>query len=82
MDLCVYVCVCQMVWIWQKLFFGERYISTTNNNPDFVALAKAYGIDAVSCDNSGEPDRHTETARRTHRHVDICVCLVCAGFCR
>ncbi|CEM37797.1 unnamed protein product [Vitrella brassicaformis CCMP3155] len=46
----------QMVWIWQKLFFGERYISTTNNNPDFVALAKAYGIDAISCDNSDDLD--------------------------
>eukprot|EP00434_Breviolum_minutum_P037008 symbB.v1.2.032800.t1/scaffold3984.1/size46886/3 len=31
----------QMVWIWQRLFFEGRYISVTNDNPDFVALSKA-----------------------------------------
>jgi len=41
----------QMVWVWQRLFFEGRYISVTNDNPDFVALAKAYGIHAVQCDN-------------------------------
>ncbi|CAE7290671.1 ILV2 [Symbiodinium pilosum] len=41
----------QMVWVWQRLFFEGRYISVTNSNPDFVALAKAYGIHAVQCDN-------------------------------
>merc|ERR1719235_1975604 len=33
----------QMVWIWQKLFFNERFISVDNVNPDFVQLAKAWG---------------------------------------
>eukprot|EP00931_Biecheleriopsis_adriatica_P075102 TRINITY_DN4904_c0_g1_i1.p1 TRINITY_DN4904_c0_g1~~TRINITY_DN4904_c0_g1_i1.p1 ORF type:complete len:657 (-),score=129.28 TRINITY_DN4904_c0_g1_i1:157-2127(-) len=41
----------QMVWVWQRLFFEGRYISVDNVNPDFVALSKAYGIEAVSCDN-------------------------------
>ncbi|CAK9046480.1 Acetolactate synthase catalytic subunit [Durusdinium trenchii] len=44
----------QMVWIWQRLFFEGRYISVTNDNPDFVALAQAYGIKAVHCDNEAD----------------------------
>jgi acetolactate synthase I/II/III large subunit len=44
----------QMVWIWQRLFFEGRYISVDNVNPDFVALAKAYGIEAISCDNEAD----------------------------
>lgn len=30
---------------WQKLFFNSRYSSTPLMNPDFIALAKAYGIE-------------------------------------
>lgn len=33
-----------MVRQWQELFFKERYSETTMENPDFVAVAKAYGI--------------------------------------
>lgn len=33
-----------MVRQWQELFFHERYSSTPMENPDFVAIAKAYGI--------------------------------------
>lgn len=40
----------QMVWIWQRLFFDGRYISVDNVNPDYVALAKAYGIESVACE--------------------------------
>lgn len=29
---------------WQEMFFGERYSETRLVNPDFIALAKAYGI--------------------------------------
>jgi acetolactate synthase-1/2/3 large subunit len=38
-----------MVRQWQELFFSERY-SATNlaDNPDFVAIARAYGIDAFA----------------------------------
>jgi acetolactate synthase-1/2/3 large subunit len=38
-----------MVRQWQELFFSERY-SATNlaDNPDFVAIARAYGIDAYA----------------------------------
>jgi acetolactate synthase, large subunit, biosynthetic type len=33
-----------MVRQWQQLFFNERYSFTPMKNPDFVALAAAYGI--------------------------------------
>ncbi|MDD2617887.1 MAG: biosynthetic-type acetolactate synthase large subunit [Bacteroidales bacterium] len=33
-----------MVRQWQELFYEERYSSTSIQNPDFVALAAAYGI--------------------------------------
>lgn len=35
-----------MVRQWQQLFFDERYASTTMINPDFVTIAKGYGIQA------------------------------------
>ncbi len=34
-----------MVRQWQEMFFEERYSFTEMQNPDFVAIAKAYGID-------------------------------------
>jgi len=44
----------QMVWIWQRLFFDGRYISVDNVNPDYVQLAKAHGIEAISCSSAEE----------------------------
>jgi acetolactate synthase-1/2/3 large subunit len=35
-----------MVRQWQQLFFNKRYASTEMINPDFVAIAKGYYIDA------------------------------------
>ncbi len=35
-----------MVRQWQELFFQERYSSTEMENPDFVAIAKAFNIGA------------------------------------
>ncbi|RXJ52374.1 biosynthetic-type acetolactate synthase large subunit [Gelidibacter gilvus] len=35
-----------MVRQWQQLFFEKRYASTEMTNPDFVAIAKGYYIDA------------------------------------
>lgn len=35
-----------MVRQWQQLFFDKRYASTEMTNPDFVAIAKGYFIDA------------------------------------
>lgn len=33
-----------MVRQWQELFFDKRYASTTMTNPDFLTIAKGYGI--------------------------------------
>jgi acetolactate synthase-1/2/3 large subunit len=33
-----------MVRQWQEMFFSERYSFTPMKNPNFVALASAYGI--------------------------------------
>lgn len=44
----------QMVWVWQRLFYEGRYISVDNVNPDFVQLAKAYGIEAISCETEAD----------------------------
>ena len=44
----------QMVVVWQKLFFDGRTVATNNVNPDFVALAQAYGIGAFKCDHADD----------------------------
>ncbi|BDD04981.1 biosynthetic-type acetolactate synthase large subunit [Aureibacter tunicatorum] len=36
-----------MVRQWQELFFEKRYSSTEMVNPDFVAISKGFGIDAL-----------------------------------
>ena len=36
-----------MVRQWQQLFFDKRYASTEMMNPDFVTIAKGYGINAA-----------------------------------
>ena len=33
-----------MVRQWQQLFFDRRYSFTEMNNPDFITIAKGYGI--------------------------------------
>jgi acetolactate synthase-1/2/3 large subunit len=46
-----------MVRQWQELFFSERY-SATNlaDNPDFAAIARAYGIEAYVLDSPAGAD--------------------------
>jgi len=39
----------QMVHTWQKLFHNERFIGTTNKNPKFEHLGKAYNIKTITC---------------------------------
>ena len=44
-----------MVTIWEKLFFGERYTATiNNNNPCYYKLAESFGIKSVKCNNRKE----------------------------
>lgn len=51
-----------MVEYWQRLFHDNRLIAVRNShNPDYVQLAKAFGIKAVYCDNEEElPERMKE----------------------
>jgi acetolactate synthase-1/2/3 large subunit len=42
-----------MVRQWQELFNDRRYSFVDIQSPDFVQLAKAYGIDGASIDNRG-----------------------------
>ncbi|MGB8266548.1 MAG: biosynthetic-type acetolactate synthase large subunit [Candidatus Velthaea sp.] len=51
-----------MVRQWQELFYSERYSATNlSDNPDFAAIARAYGIAAYSLD---DPSVATETIAR------------------
>ena len=43
-----------MVRQWQEMFFNSRYASTEMVNPDFVALASAYGIPGRKIKNREE----------------------------
>lgn len=41
-----------MVKTWEELFYCSRHVATQlTHNPDYVALAKAHGIDSLLCDN-------------------------------
>lgn len=40
-----------MVRQWQELFFDKRYASTTMTNPDFLTIAKGYGIEGKRVDS-------------------------------
>lgn len=41
---------------WQELFFGGRYSATRMMNPDYMLIAKAYGIDAEVVESREELD--------------------------
>ena len=77
----------QMVYIWQKLFFNEKYISTNNFNPDFNKLADSFGIENLYCDNLTELDTTVKLALEykgpilVHFKIkpDICLPLVPPG---
>ncbi|MCC8133102.1 MAG: biosynthetic-type acetolactate synthase large subunit [Tannerellaceae bacterium] len=45
-----------MVRQWQELFFQERYSSTVMANPDFVSIAKAYGLGSRVVENREDLD--------------------------
>ena len=54
-----------MVRQWQTLFYNERYSNTdlhSNQFPDFVKLAEAYGCVGLRCDNADEVDAVIEKA--------------------
>jgi len=57
-----------MVRQWQQLFYEKRYSATDlYDNPDFVAVAKAYGIEAMAVDNAGDLRPAIETLLHSER---------------
>ena len=40
-----------MVRQWQELFFDKRYSMVQMQSPDFIAVAKAYGIDGMKVES-------------------------------
>ena len=50
---------------WQELFFNSRYSATPMVNPDFIALARAYGIDG---EDVSHRDNLDEAIRRMKEH--------------
>ncbi|MCM1150189.1 MAG: biosynthetic-type acetolactate synthase large subunit [Butyricicoccus sp.] len=63
-----------MVRQWQHLIYKERYSQTTlDRGPDFVALAKAYGLGACRVTNVQELERAlTEAQECTHGYIIDC----------
>ncbi|MDC3220323.1 biosynthetic-type acetolactate synthase large subunit [Flavobacteriales bacterium] len=49
-----------MVRQWQELFFDKRYASTTMTNPDFITIAKGYGITGKTVDSRDNLDASLE----------------------
>ena len=49
-----------MVRQWQELFFDCRYSFTNMDNPDFIAIAKAYNIPAVRVTSPADLDKAIE----------------------
>jgi acetolactate synthase-1/2/3 large subunit len=46
-----------MVRQWQDLFFEKRYSFTYLKNPDFVTIAKAYGMEGEKIERYADLDR-------------------------
>lgn len=49
-----------MVRQWQELFFDDRYSFTKLDNPDFVKIAQAYGIQASRADTRKSLEKNLE----------------------
>ena len=77
----------QMVWIWQKLFYDNKFLSVTNHNPDFAKLADAYDIPSVTCEHTSDLPRAVEKFLTMDGPVlgdfrvvpDICLPMVAPG---
>jgi acetolactate synthase-1/2/3 large subunit len=77
----------QMVWVWQKLFFDRKFISTSNKNPDYVELAKSFGIKAIRCVKKSDLEKTFKYFLETREPIvcdfrvnpDICLPLVAPG---
>ncbi len=55
-----------MVRQWQELFLEKRYSSVDMQNPDFVAIAKAYGLEAQSVNGRNDLKNAIKTLLEDH----------------
>ena len=55
-----------MVRQWQELFYERRYTATPISSPDFVSLARAYGIEARRVLDRAHVSSAIDHARATH----------------
>ena len=64
-----------MVRQWQQLFFDKRYASTEMTNPDFVAIAKGYYIEADRVENREDLDQAVAKMMASDKpyFLEICV---------
>ncbi|HAA19031.1 MAG TPA: biosynthetic-type acetolactate synthase large subunit [Cytophagales bacterium] len=65
-----------MVRQWQQLFFDKRYSSTEMDNPDFVTIAKGYGIEGQRVT---ERDKLPEALQTFLSHPDAYLLEVAVG---
>ncbi|HXA01466.1 MAG TPA: thiamine pyrophosphate-dependent enzyme, partial [Cytophagaceae bacterium] len=56
-----------MVRQWQEQFYAKNYSGVELLNPDFVMLAKAFGMDAVAVENVDELSAAIEKAHGSHK---------------
>ena len=77
-----------MVRIWEKLFFDDRITATTNEiNPNYVKLAKSYGLIGIKCNSRKELQINMERFMNYNGPIlmecnvkpDICLPLVAPG---
>jgi acetolactate synthase-1/2/3 large subunit len=71
----------QMVYIWQKLLYGSRYIATETINPDFAKLAEAYNVKAITCDNREHLKKKMEYFMEYSGGPIVMVCDVVPDTC-
>ncbi|MDG1292121.1 MAG: biosynthetic-type acetolactate synthase large subunit [Flavobacteriaceae bacterium] len=64
-----------MVRQWQQLFFDKRYASTEMVNPDFVAIAKGYYLDAKKVDKRENLDAAVAEMMASDKPYFLEVCV-------
>ena len=64
-----------MVRQWQQMFYQGRYVATPMKSPDFVALARAHGLDGLRVTRRSDVDAAVEQARRASGTVLLEFCV-------
>jgi acetolactate synthase-1/2/3 large subunit len=64
-----------MVRQWQQMFYQGRYVATPMKSPDFVALARAHGLDGVRVTRRSDLDAAVQHARSAPGTVLLEFCV-------